>query len=456
MKKLFAIALMVLLCGSQPTFAGTKLSRQQASAEIDSLVSLIEEVEVNPYMILPKEKFYAAVHKVKEGITTDSVSLATHFLNICRLTGMFQQGHLSPRLPDELRKDAGRYFTFGRMLKVNPATHELLTTADVLIDGDTIRRGSRLLSVNGRDVNDMIEDYLKLSSGETDAYRCSDLNSALRLFMMCENPSDKVFDIEFLSDGRKFAHRFTNSNFGSLAQKSNGNSPNKEPYSYRMLNDSVMLFSFNKCEMNGFEQFARRMFTDALRDSVRHLIIDVRENGGGNSATGDVICRYLTDRPFNGFGGCIAKISPRVRKHYAQFECDTIYDSLIDETEMHLPYDAKFRFPGKTYLLTSTYTYSSASNFAWEYWKFVPGTVIGEETGGVNISTGDVINETLPVSGISMMLPWKVFYHYGAKDGDPIHGTIPDIKVPAGEALDAALALIASGGGKTGGKTGEN
>lgn len=447
MKKLLAALLVTLLCGSTATFAGKKLSRQQASDDVDSLVSLIEEVEVNPYMILPKEEFYASVQKIKDGITTDSITLETHFLNICRLTGMFQQGHLSPRLPDELRKKAGDYFTFGRILKVNPATHELLTTADVFIDGDTVRAGSQLLSINGRNVSDMVGDYLKLSSGETDAFRCSDLNSALSIYMMCENPSDKTFDIEFLSDGRKFAHRFTNSNFGSLAKKGMSDGKDKAPYSYRMLNDSVMLFSFNSCNLNGFDQFARRMFADALRDSVRHLIIDVRENGGGNSATGDEICRYLTDRPFDGFGGSKAKISPRVRKHYNQFERDTIYEySLTDETEMNLPYDAKFRFPGKTYLLTATHTYSSASNFAWEYWKFVPGTIIGEETGGVNISTGDVIGETLPISGISLILPWKIFYHYGAKDGDPIHGTIPHIKVPAEKALDTALELIAAGG----------
>ena len=46
------------------------------------------------------------------------------------------------------------------------------------------------------------------------------------------------------------------------------------------------------------------------------------------------------------------------------------------------------------------------------------------------------------------MLPWKIFYHYGAKDGDPVHGTIPHVSVPASEALDKALAIIASGSGR--------
>ena len=447
MKKLLVILLTIIASGcTSVLFAGTKLSRQQASDDIDSLVSLIEEVEVNPYMILPKEKFYAAVRSAKEGLPADSVSLASHFLTLSRLTGMFQQGHLSLRLSEELGKKTHRSFPLASRLKVNPGTHEVITTADVTIDGDTVRSGSQLLSINGRNVNDMVEDYLTIASGETDAYRCSKLSSMFGAYAMCENPAETTFDIEFLSAGRKFTRKLTKSNFKSLAKKAKRDC---KPYSYRMLNDSVMLFSFNSCEEDGFDRFAHCMFADALRDSVSHLIIDVRENGGGNSATGDEICRFITDRPFEGFGGCKAKVSPRVRKNYNFFERDTIYEEMvIDETDMKLPYDAKFRFPGKTYLLTSTRTYSSASNFAWEYWKFVPGLIIGEETGGVNISTGDVISETLPISGISMIVPWKIFYHYGAKDGDPIHGTIPDIKVPAEKALDAALEVIASGGMK--------
>lgn len=446
MKKLLAAIVVAILCGSATASAEKRLSRQQAADDIDSLVSLIEEVEVNPYMILPKEKFYAAVSSAKESLPHDSVELASHFLTLSRLTGMFQQGHLSLRLPDELRKKSRRLFPIGTNLKVNPGTHEIITTTDVTIDGDTLRYGSQLLSINGRNVSDMVEDYLTVISGETDSYRCSKLSSMFGAYAMCENPAETSFDIEFLSDGQKFTRRVTKSNFKSLAKKAKRD---WKPYSYRMLNDSVMLFSFNSCDMEGFESFAHRMFADALRDSVSHLIIDVRENGGGNSATGDEICRFLTDRPFEGFGGSKVKISPRVRKNYNFFERDTIYEDLsVDETDLKLPYDAKFRFPGKTYLLISTDTYSSASNFAWEYWKFVPGLIIGEETGGVNISTGDVIGETLPVSGISMILPWKIFYHYGAKDGDPIHGTIPDIKVPADKALDTALEVIASGGMK--------
>lgn len=431
------------LLAVMPILAQGKLSRRQAVEDIDSLVSLIEEVEVDPYMQLPKETFYAAVAETKNSIPADSIDIFSHFLSLSRLTGMFNQGHLLVKSPDV---GAYRGFPLSDVLKVVPGSHDVILSCDAEVEGHKLKRGSKLLSVNGRKTEDMVNTYMPLTSGETDAFRCEGLRSRFGKYMLCENPADTVFDIMLLDvDGKR-----QNLRLKALPAKEMPRPKKRKDnksFDYRMLNDSVMLFTFNSCQLNGFNYFVRQMFAEAKRDSVRHLIIDIRENGGGNSATGDEICRYLTDRPFNGFGGSKARRSKTLCLFYKEeFDKDTVYDNTSpSDYNLHLPYDPKFRFDGKTYLLISPRTYSSASNFAWEYWKFVPGTIIGEETGGVNISTGDVITRVLPHSEFRVMVPWKIFYHYGSKDGDPIHGTIPDIPVPADQALTKALQLIEGG-----------
>lgn len=61
------------------------------------------------------------------------------------------------------------------------------------------------------------------------------------------------------------------------------------------------------------------------------------------------------------------------------------------------------------------------------------GTVVGEETGGMNVSFGDILTYRLPISGLSTTLSYKRFWHYGA-DEQEIHGTMPDYTVPQAQA----------------------
>ncbi|MCM1077025.1 MAG: S41 family peptidase [Bacteroides sp.] len=443
MKKI--ITTLLLIAGvAVNLFAEAKFSRQQAIEDIDSLVRIIEDVEVNPYMTLPKETFHKAVSDTKASLTDDSVSIFRHYLNLSFLTGMFRQGHLSMRSPNFIWNGMTG-FPLSMITKIASGSHEAIIDEDIEIDGVALRRGSKLLKINGRNVNELVDRYQHHFSGETDAYRCLNLSTGgFGFCLSLETPNDSVYTVEYLDpDGKKLTHKFKAIPFKKMPKRPT--TASKEPYTYELLNDSVMLFTFNSCQMEGFRIFARKMFAAANRLNVRHLIIDIRNNPGGNSDTGDEICRYITDRPFNGFGGMKAKFSyTQARATRSRFSGDRIVDRTdMNEYDMHLPYDPAYRFNGKTYLLTSTATYSSAANFAWEYWKFVPGgTIIGEETGGVNIAVGDVVTCQLPHSKFTLIAPWKIFYHYGSKDGDPIHGTIPHIQVPADRALDRTLEHI--------------
>lgn len=70
------------------------------------------------------------------------------------------------------------------------------------------------------------------------------------------------------------------------------------------------------------------------------------------------------------------------------------------------------------------------------------GTVVGEETGGMNVHYGDIIDFYMPISGLYTTVSTKYFWNYGADEKD-IHGTLPDIKVPADKAREYALKKLA-------------
>lgn len=85
-------------------------------------------------------------------------------------------------------------------------------------------------------------------------------------------------------------------------------------------------------------------------------------------------------------------------------------------------------FTGDVYVLTSATTFSSATNFCAAIKDVQLGTLIGEETGGVPSSFGDVYQFVLLHTGILGGVSYKYFVRpNGASDG---HGVLPDREVP--------------------------
>lgn len=147
------------------------------------------------------------------------------------------------------------------------------------------------------------------------------------------------------------------------------------------------------------------------------LILDLRENRGGDPATVALVCSYLLDEPTH---------------------LNTMYfrDGESYDQSWSLPYVPGKRFGGTkpVYVLTSPRTFSGAEELSYDLQQLGRATVVGERTGGgahprrgfrvhphleATIPTGRAIN---PVSGTN----WELV------------GVTPDIEVPAEEALERA------------------
>ena len=61
----------------------------------------------------------------------------------------------------------------------------------------------------------------------------------------------------------------------------------------------MAVIDFNSCDnVEGMRHFADSMFTALRTQGIKELIIDVRNNGVGNSCVGDELLRYIAPEPF--------------------------------------------------------------------------------------------------------------------------------------------------------------
>lgn len=200
-------------------------------------------------------------------------------------------------------------------------------------------------------------------------------------------------------------------------------------------------FDLKETEMDKIRAFIKKI--QAL-DSVS-LIIDVRNNGGGESDRVLDLFSYIAQDTFSPF------IYEKVNKkggynfchvlNYEGISSDVFleYDSIVGEIgfyrfprKVNASRDTNFK--GKIYVLTNEHTFSAATELAILVRKYHRGIIVGRETG----SSASVIHAMkfadlrLPNSGIVIQIPLvKIIYNEVAKT-DSLYGRglIPDFMIP--------------------------
>jgi C-terminal processing protease CtpA/Prc len=154
---------------------------------------------------------------------------------------------------------------------------------------------------------------------------------------------------------------------------------------------------------------------------ARALVVDLRENGGGDPAMVAYVSSYLFDR--------------RTHLNDLWTRRTNATRGVLDPRQRPGP-----RLGGSkpVYVLTSASTFSGAEEFAYNLKSLKRATLVGETTGG----------GAHPVSGHRIAGRFMLGVPF-ARAVNPVTrtnwegaGVAPDVKVPADQALDTALRLL--------------
>jgi len=181
--------------------------------------------------------------------------------------------------------------------------------------------------------------------------------------------------------------------------------------------------------------FFKRSFRQLRKNKIPNLIIDIRNNGGGNVSNYTALTKYVRDTDFKVCDTMITNTNG-LGKHKKYFK-EGLLNSLIllfvskkgDDGEYHFRYWEKHTFhpriknhyKGQVYVLISGPTFSASTLFAHAVKGQQNVTLLGEEAGGgaygnSGIRIPDVV---LPYTKMKVRLPLFriVQYQHGAKDG---------------------------------------
>ncbi|CAN5163398.1 S41 family peptidase [soil metagenome] len=193
-----------------------------------------------------------------------------------------------------------------------------------------------------------------------------------------------------------------------------------------------------------FAKFVREAFWHISQEKPDQIIIDLRNNEGGNSFYPEMVIAYLSDKPFRLYSNMEIRfrsqnnkeklIKVKGKKAYNRMEKRSLIGSNgnLNFRRFSDRYVANFPYPyaGTVYVMVNGGTYSAASELACYLKEHMAAVVVGTETGGScdHITAGMYGIAKLPNTGIVVHIPLVTFHKDITQPREAGYGLKPDIQ----------------------------
>ena len=449
----FTFALLSLPLFSQDDQYNPDLSYSKELLEEDfkKVIEGIKNYHPQPYQYLPQEIFIDLSNEYQRLFERDMTEKEFHIL-IRSFIKNIKCGHTYARPSDE-------WYTYIR-------SHQSLLPFNItVIDGksyinsiyisnDTIQIRDELISINNKPVYKILESMrtIQQRDGETNAFVDHNIQKLFRtyyLFLYGFEEEVKLTLKDSLYQTKTLTLPYVNPYKKAVSFIKKNHPPNEFSLVYESKGSNFYLDSIsntyfldiNSFSRKGYKKYYKRIFKHLKKSKADHLIIDLRNNGGGYFPNGNKLLNYLYPNPIH-FSFYTPK---RKRKKLDGLKMDFgskmtrfAFNTIPGKHKIkgQKTYRIKFkprknRFKGKVTLLQNGGTFSMSSYVSSFLKNNSNVQIIGSESGGGEHGSNAILNHTLtlPNTNIIINIP---YYHldHTIDTPDKGRGVIPDIEIP--------------------------
>ncbi len=223
----------------------------------------------------------------------------------------------------------------------------------------------------------------------------------------------------------------------------------------------------NTWDNTEFVEFVDSAFETFIGNQAAQLVLDLRDNPGGDNSFSDPIIAWFADRPFRFSSDFRVRVSPQsTAANQARLDASPndsgstshLYARLYAATEngetVQFPIPEieprpQPRYEGEVYVLVNRYSFSNAVTTAALLQDYDFGVIMGEQTVDMATTYGAMERFTLPETGIVVAYPKALIVR--PSGNDKAHPVTPDVALPSPRIrgatdvmLDAAMGYIES------------
>jgi len=430
----------------------TQLTYEEAQVDIDSMMLALEEAFPGLYDYTPKEEFDSYI-KNKMAAIGETISRSDFEVLVFKLIGKIHDSHTA--IISEPKVTGGA--------SGKPASVCLGWFNDTLQVWRALPKykdylGKKVVSVNGipaDSLKTLLLEYAGFSDGfvksygdyvllyGVDTYYCSLIAKDYNLTVTFVDGETKRFE----QMGRKDPDReplWVEYQYRQYHVDNKGQ--RVEHFEYEKLSDSVAYLALRTFELDDLEQEQLKgIFSNLISDSISNLILDLRFNHGGPSASVEGIYAYLAQKPFctslrkivnkknsyTCFGSC--PVDNGEDGPFADYEpLPNGEGFVLDKPGWRNP-DSLVNYKGRLYVLTNETSFSASTCFAGWVKKQNRGVIVGRETGSAyhQMKAENFTQYMLPNSEITIQIPTiKAVFDTVVNERFPYgRGVLPDYPV---------------------------
>jgi hypothetical protein len=308
-------------------------------------------------------------------------------------------------------------------------------------DSSAIAAGDGVVSINGRSATEISNAIQRVALGDTPGFRRAWAARRFQALYWLLFGDSGEYDIAVSAGAGCVRHvRIPGAtNVPAALQPA----PSAELlFESRVLERDVgylRLDSFEGVHDEAVAALTRRAFASFKEQGIRALIVDVRENGGGDDPLWQRhIMEHITTTPY----AQLSRYALRVTEENA--DPGDVVGSVqrAEYTRRITPNaDNPLRFSGPVYILVGPYSYSAAIQFAVAAQDFGVAKIAGEESAALSCQTGQVRPIAMPRSGLSAFAPIIAYTRPSGTGCE--RGVIPDVRIRIDEVMpERTLAAL--------------
>ncbi len=420
----FLVIICILI--SFDGFSQRKYSAVEIRSDIDTLFSKLDFIHPNLYAYTSKDSLFEQLRSIESNLK-DSLSTLDFWFLIAPIVNGLNQGHteVTPNREDVIAYENRLKEKGDKILPIDVIIKDTLIIVKKVWNDNKISPGSIIKSINNITSKEILAKMLKYVTGERKEFRLTKVEPFFASQFSFYYPS-KDFNLKLIDNKDKqfdiVLNGISNSEIDSLYSEKYFSRPD---FNFRTINGNIGLLEINSFHENDkFNPFIDSVFKSLTNTKSQNLIIDIRNNGGGDTRVCDEIITYLTDRPYKEYKIISVKLTKDIRnnfEYFSSFHKDT--SVIMDAYNNNVP-NKKYRFKGNVFVLTGSSTFSSATYFAMIIKDYKLGTLVGEETGGLPTGYGDMFRFQLPITKLNCVVSYKSFVRPSGLVNN--RGVIPD------------------------------
>ncbi len=417
------------------------------------LRTALEEAHAGLYFYTPKEEIDSLFDRLYSGLDCPKTELE-FYAHVSPLIAKINDGHtgmMFSREYDTYLSNQSIVMPF-RLLYIEGRAYLLRNYSDV----EDVEMGGEVVSINGHPMPEILKNMLAVQPSDgrnvISKYRRLESTTAFgRRYLELYGPTT-AFNVVYLSpiNGEKKELGVRGINQKELMDRFNQRYPGiarqRPPIELEYRGDVAILTirtfssgSYRNAQIS-YPLFLKKTFRELSEKNIPYLIIDLRDNGGGEDLWGRLLVSYLMDKPFMYYNSLevkstsfsflehtdtpdIEKMLQKMTKKNDRGTYDVLVHANLGEQKPLKP-----TYKGKVYVLINGRSFSGSGETTSLMHSHKKAVFVGEECGAgyYGNTSGIMPTLTLPHTKLRIRIP-MVRYHMAVSGYDyPDRGIIPD------------------------------